>query len=211
MSGCSSCNKGSYSTWSGYNSGGGFGCTRTCDILKDAVQEQNCCQNSETAIYVYNVSELEVAANGSLTFDHVGSFSNITPPTNIAPHQIHIRYGGKYKFEYYVIGRNPFQTIGTDPALPLCFEITGNGQSILGTQYTSQGVFNTIEGGVDYTINAFGIIDIPANTIIEVKNLTRNNATPPVQQPVNIALYSVTEELGSPLAVNASLRLTKMC
>lgn len=177
-------------------------CVTCMAILKDTVSERACCGSGNAHVFAYNVSAVNIPANGNVSFDRVGEHHVIIPPgaSGNDATQFKLLHAGTYQYDYYVKGVTRTGSVaGTNP---LVFELLGNGTQILGTQYMSQDKSNPVENTF---VIGFGIISVPANTTIQLHNLTGGSND-------NVDLAAVpTGGIGSALIINASLRIIRTC
>lgn len=195
------------STGCGSHSGSshrGGGCVTSVAILKNSVSERNCCSSEDAHVYAYNVSSINIPANGFVTFDHFGDNNSILLPGNgtLDLTQFRILHAGTYQYNFFVKGvATSGSTFGTHP---LVFELFANGVQVLGSQYTSQDK-DISQSALNHYVVGKGIFTVPANAIIQLHNISG------ASNDVVTLIAFPTGGLGSTLAVNAALRIVRIC
>jgi len=179
-------------------------CVTSMAILKDTVSEKSCCSSDNAHAYAYNVSAAVIPINGAVSFDHVAESSGIVPPGSGGNDstQFRILYAGTYEFDYIV--RGVTRTSGVAGTNPLTFQLLAGGSNVLGSQYISKSNAPA-DIGLNNIVHGFGTFWVPSNTIIQLHNISGGFA-----DTVDLIVVP-TGGIGSPLAVNASLRIVRTC
>jgi hypothetical protein len=140
-----------------------------------------------------------------VTFSHIGESHGFIPPgtanqTDNAT--VKIASAGTYMYDFSV--RGTAFLAGVPSNHPLAFQLTANGVAVPGSQYVADENDPT-ETNFNHVVHGFGIFTASQNT-----NINLNNITGSFLDDVHV-LSIPTGPPGSLLAVNASLRLVKIC
>jgi len=177
-------------------------CVTSTDILKTSVNERACCSSKNTNLYAYNTGSLSVSSGGNITFDHIGESSVVTAPGlgGNDNSQTTVLLAGFYLILFTVKGRAVAGGLENNDTL--VFQLLANGTPLQGSQYASNGNPSV---PVDVNVNGNGIFFLPANTTIQLNNVTGAGSD-------SVTLSSIpTGAPGSPLIVNASLTIMRVC